>query len=74
LPVSGSTDIPKNGSPLTARAVLGAHEASTARVDQAITAYRAALDVFAAAGAEYYEKVCRENLTRAQALLEERRK
>jgi hypothetical protein len=51
---------------------LGERESGTARLAEAVTAYRAALEVFVPAGADYYINLCRNNRDRAQALLAKR--
>ena len=51
---------------------LGGRESGTARLEDAVTAYRAALEVFEAANASYYFSVARENLEKIQELLEQR--
>jgi hypothetical protein len=51
---------------------LGERESGTAHLTEAVTAYRAALEVFVPAGADYYINICRNNRDRAQALLAER--
>jgi hypothetical protein len=56
-----------------ALATLGEQESGTQRLEEAVGAYNAALDVFEAAGAEYYVTNTRGNLERARALLDERR-
>ncbi len=52
---------------------LGEREEGTARLDQAVAAYRGALEVYDASGATYYFRLVGKNLTRAEALLAERR-
>jgi hypothetical protein len=54
---------------------LGKHETSTARLEQAVTAYRGALDAFARVGASNDARVehARRNLAEAETLLAERR-
>ncbi len=53
---------------------LGKRQEGTARLEEAVTVYRAALEVFeAAGGADYYVSGTKENLARAQNILEERR-
>jgi hypothetical protein len=56
----------------TALSRLGERESGTARLEEAIEAYRVALETFIAAGADYYAVTCRENLDGAQALLAKR--
>jgi hypothetical protein len=51
---------------------LGERESGTARLEEAVSAYDAALEVFVPAAADYYMNVCRNNRARAQALLAER--
>jgi tetratricopeptide (TPR) repeat protein len=53
--------------------MLGKRESGTARLEQAVAAYRAALDVFAKAGASDLREHARRNLADAEALLAERR-
>jgi tetratricopeptide (TPR) repeat protein len=53
---------------------LGERENSVEWLEQAISAYRAALKVADAVGAEYYVKMCQENLTRAIAALADRKR
>ena len=48
---------------------LGERESGTARLEEAVAAYRAALEVFEASGASYYTNHTRENLARAEILL-----
>jgi tetratricopeptide (TPR) repeat protein len=50
---------------------LGERESGTARLEQAVEAYHAALEVLGPAAASYY--VAQRNLARAEALLAERR-
>ena len=57
-----------------ALASLGEREEGTERLQQAVAAFRAALEGFEAAEAAYYIRGTRESLTRAEALLAERRK
>jgi hypothetical protein len=56
---------------------LGKHESGTARLEQAVAAYRGALDGLARAGASNYAKLhlihARRNLAEAETLLAERR-
>jgi hypothetical protein len=56
---------------------LGKHETSTARLEQAVTAYRGALDAFARVGASDDARLnvenARRNLAEAETLLAERR-
>ncbi len=56
-----------------ALAILSGHESSTARLDEAVAAYRAALEVFEPANASYYVKLARQNLAPVEALLAKRR-
>ena len=53
---------------------LGERESGTARLEEAVAAYRAALDVFEPSDADHYARQTRSNLTRAQALLAERQR
>jgi hypothetical protein len=55
-----------------ALATLGAREAGTARLEEAVQAYEGALAVFETAGAGYYAEVARRNHDQATALLRER--
>jgi hypothetical protein len=52
---------------------LGERQCGTARLEEAVAAYNAALEVFGSAGADYYITSCRNNRDRAQALLVERK-
>jgi tetratricopeptide (TPR) repeat protein len=52
---------------------LGEREDGTGRLEEAVAAYRAALEVFRPAGAAYYITLAERNLARAEALLAERR-
>jgi hypothetical protein len=52
---------------------LGEREDGTARLDEAVAAYRAALEVFRPAGAAYYVGIAERNLARVEALLIDRR-
>ncbi len=52
---------------------LGEREDGTERLEEAVAAYRAALEVFGPAGASYYVSGTERNLARAEALLAERR-
>jgi hypothetical protein len=51
---------------------LGERESGTARLEEAVAAYRAALVVFVAAHADYYERMCRNNLKTAREILIQR--
>ena len=51
---------------------LGERESGRARLEEAVAAYRAALEVFEAGGAAYYAGLTRENIGHVQALLAER--
>ena len=53
---------------------LGARESGTAQLEAAVAAYRAALEVFIDARADYYANICRNNRDRALAILAERTK
>jgi len=53
---------------------LGERESGTARLEEAVAAYKAALKVFEPAQATYYVENTQRNLRRAEALLHERRK
>ena len=52
---------------------LGERESGTARLEEAVAAYDAALAVFVAAGADHYIEVCRRNRDRVLELIAERR-
>jgi hypothetical protein len=52
---------------------LGEREDGTQQLEEAVAAYRAALDVFRMAGASFYVSGSEGNLARAEALLAERR-
>jgi len=52
---------------------LGVRESGTARLEEAVAAYREALTVYQAAEADHYVAGVRENLQRAELLLDERR-
>ncbi len=53
---------------------LGGRGEGTARLEEAVTACRGALEVFEEAeGADYYLTTTKENLAQAQNILEERR-
>jgi tetratricopeptide (TPR) repeat protein len=52
---------------------LGERESGTARLEEAVAAYRAALDVFQAAKADYYIDTVSGNLARAENLLQQRK-
>ncbi len=56
-----------------ALATLGGRESGTARLEEAVAAYRAALEVFTQPGLEYYRGIAQGNVDRAQALIRERR-
>ena len=52
---------------------LGGREEGTARLEEAVTACRGALEVFEAAkGADYYLSQTKKNLAQAQKILAER--
>lgn len=51
----------------------GTPDAGRGRLEQAVAAYRGALEVFRKAGASYYVGMAEGNLARAEALLAERR-
>jgi exonuclease VII small subunit len=53
--------------------MLGKRESGTARLEQAVAAYRAALDVFTKGGASDLLDDARRNLADAETLLAERR-
>ena len=57
----------------TALQRLGERESGTARLEEAVEAYRAALDLFEGAGARHYVDVIRGNLERATTMLDQRR-
>ncbi len=50
----------------------GERESGTQRLQEAVAAYRAASEVFRAAGAAYYVSGTERNLARAETLLAER--
>jgi len=52
---------------------LGARESGTARLEEAVEAYSAALTVFVPVRADYYTDICRANRDRALARLTERK-
>jgi exonuclease VII small subunit len=52
---------------------LGERESGTARLEEAVTAYREALAVFKESGASHYEGMASRNLARAEALLRARK-
>ena len=52
---------------------LGEREDGTVRLEEAVAAYRGALEVFGPAGASHYVGVAERNLARAEATLAERR-
>ena len=58
---------------VTALWTLGERESGTARLEEAVEAYRAAVEVLRPAGASYYVGIAERNLARAEALLAERR-
>ena len=70
LPLDWATTQNNLGAALSS---LGEREEGTARLEAAVAAYRAALEAYEAAGADYYIRLVGENLTRAEALLSERR-
>ncbi|HLJ22087.1 MAG TPA: glycosyltransferase [Stellaceae bacterium] len=51
---------------------LGIRESGTARLEEAIAAYDAAIDIFIPAGADRYAAICRTNRDRSLEILEER--
>jgi hypothetical protein len=53
---------------------LGERESGTARLEEAVAAYRDALSIFESAAAVYFAQVTHRNLARAEALLIQRRK
>jgi hypothetical protein len=53
----------------TALRILGERESSTARLEQAVTAYKAALSVFEPAAAEFHVDATKANLVRAEVAL-----
>jgi len=55
-----------------ALAILGERETGTAKLEKAMVAFREALVVFESAKADHYVTVARNNLKRAERLLEER--
>jgi hypothetical protein len=57
----------------TALETLGERERGTARLEEAVVAYDAALTVFVPARADYYTGICRANRDRALARLTERK-
>jgi len=57
----------------TALLTLGEREAGTGRLEEAVTAYDAALQVFVSARSDYYIEGCRNAQNRVQALLAERK-
>jgi tetratricopeptide (TPR) repeat protein len=57
----------------TALQMLGERESGTARLEEAVAAYRAALEVFRGAGADFHIAVTEGNLARAEAVLAKRR-
>jgi tetratricopeptide (TPR) repeat protein len=52
-------------------ATLGERERGTERLKDAIVAFKSALDVFLAAKSGRYEDICRKNLRKAQAVLDQ---
>ena len=58
----------------TALTRLGERESGTARLEEAVAAYRAALEVFREAQAAYYIQKAENNLQKAEALLAARRR
>ena len=52
---------------------LGERENGTARLEEAIVAYDGALEIFIAAGADRYATICRRNLNKALAVLDQRK-
>ncbi|MCH7702316.1 MAG: tetratricopeptide repeat protein [Planctomycetes bacterium] len=52
---------------------LGERESGTAKLEEAVSAYREALGVYESAEADHFITVVRENLQRAERLLDERR-
>ena len=53
--------------------VLGERASGTTRLEQAVAAYRAALEVFEVVEATHYVGIAKRNLARALRLIEERR-
>ena len=53
---------------------LGKRESGTARLDEAVAAYREALEEFAPEVAPYYHDMAQKNLADCLAVLEQRRK
>jgi exonuclease VII small subunit len=53
--------------------MLGERESGTARLEEAVKAYQAALEVFEPAQASYYLEMAKGNLQKAEARLRERR-
>lgn len=76
------TDAPRERVPLdwarsrnnlgTALWALGQRESGTAHLEEAVTAYCAALTVLIPTGADHYVERCRANKARVQMLLKER--
>jgi hypothetical protein len=58
----------------TALASLGARESGTARLEQAVSAYREALKECTKEAAPYWHDIAHKNLDRANTLLAQRRK
>ena len=56
----------------TALQRLGERESGSGRLEQAVKAYRAALDLFEPAGATHYAEIARDNLEMTTALLDQR--
>ena len=52
---------------------LGERESGTARLEEAVAAFREALKVFTSARAQYYQEVAQKNLDAALKLLDERK-
>jgi tetratricopeptide (TPR) repeat protein len=53
---------------------LGERESVTARLEEAIAAYKGALEIFSISHSDYYKTICSSNRERALALIEDRRK
>ena len=52
---------------------LGDRESGTARLEEAVAAFDAALTIFASAHADYYAGICRDNYNGALALFARRK-
>jgi len=57
----------------TALQTLGERESGTARLEEAVTAYRAALQEFTRERAPYWHQIAEQNLTRTLTIIERRR-